>query len=463
MTEDIAPTYLSLYNPTGGEPLPQSFLFNDTLNSSLPVKPNTTYLLRLINTGAFIAQYFYIEGHTFQIVEIDGVYTNPTEADTLYIAVAQRYSILLTTKATTDTNYAIVTVVDSVLLDTIPSNLQLNYTNWLEYNKEAPHLQAVVNVSVATDLVPFDDLTLVPRDNMPLLPEPDYEVNVTVSFGNLMSGFNYGFLNNITYTPPKVPILYTVLSSGALATNSEVYGEFTHPFVLNHNDVVQLVLNNDDVGTHPFHLHGHNFQVIDRAPSYGPNFYSNLNAGSPVPYDPANHTAFPAVPARRDTFVLPPLGYYVIRFVASNPGVWTFHCHIDWHLSAGLAMTFIDAPLQIQERVNVPQQHFDVCKAGGVPYVGNAAGNDKDLLDLTGQNAPPAPLPNGFTSRGIVALIFSVISALLGMGSIVVYGLSDLKFHVKGSGNANVDMVETPPEGEVAEISVQPKVEGYRD
>jgi iron transport multicopper oxidase len=463
MTEDIAPSYLSLYNPTGGEPLPQSFLFNDTLNTSLAVKPNTTYLLRLINTGAFIAQYFYIEGHTFKIVEIDGVYTEPAEADTLYIAIAQRYAILLTTKPESTTNYAIVTVVDSVLLDTIPSNLQLNYTNWLEYNKEAPHLQAVVNVSQATDLVPFDDITLVPTDGMPLLPDPDFEVNVTVSFGNLMSGFNYGFLNNITYTPPKVPILYTVLSSGNLATNSEVYGEFTHPFVLNHNDVVQLVLNNDDVGTHPFHLHGHNFQVIDRQPPYGPNFYDNLNAGNPVPFDPSNHTAFPPVPARRDTFVLPPLGYYVIRFVASNPGVWVFHCHIDWHLSAGLATTFIEAPLQIQERVHPPQQHFDVCRAGGVPSVGNAAANDKDFLDLSGQNAPPNPLPSGFTARGIVALVFSVLSAFLGMGSIVVYGLSDLKFHAKNVTTPDGDVAGTPSAGEEGEITVQPKTEQYHD
>lgn len=95
MMENLATTYMSLYNPTGAEPVPNAFLFNDTQNSSLPVKPNTTYLIRLINIGAFVGQYFYVEDHTFRIVEIDGVYTEPTEADTLYISTAQRYSILL--------------------------------------------------------------------------------------------------------------------------------------------------------------------------------------------------------------------------------------------------------------------------------------------------------------------------------------------------------------------------------
>lgn len=426
MVEDLSKEFMSLYNPTGAEPIPSSFLLNDTMNTSISVKPDSTYLLRLINHGAFVGQYFYIEDHSFKIVEIDGVYTEPTEADMLYISVAQRYAILLTTKNTTDKNYAIVTVADSTLLDTIPSDLQLNNTNWLEYDKDAPHPQANITASVSTDLQPYDDLSLVPYDHMPLLPEPDMEINVTVYMNDLMTGFNYAFLNNITYTAPKVPSLYTVMSSGDLADNPEIYGEFTHPVVLNHNDVVQLVLNNGDTGSHPFHLHGHQFQVIDRAPAYGPGFYDYLN-GDPVPYDPNNHTAFPKSPARRDTFVVPPQGYFVIRFVADNPGVWVFHCHIDWHLSSGLAMLLIEAPKQIQERTKIPQEHYDVCRAAGVPFEGNAAANTENFLDLSGQNAQPDSIPDGFTARGIVALTFSVLSAIIGILSIIIYGMADIK------------------------------------
>src|SRR5687768_150118 len=143
---------------------------NDTQHSSLPVKPNTTYLLRLVNIAAFVGQYFYIEDHTFKIVEVDGVYTEPTEASLIYISGAQRYSILVTTKNQTAENFAMVTVADSTLLDTIPSKLQLNNTNWLEYNKSAAHDEAVVSVAESSDLDPLDDITLVPYDNMRLLP-----------------------------------------------------------------------------------------------------------------------------------------------------------------------------------------------------------------------------------------------------------------------------------------------------
>ena len=152
--------------------------------------------------------------------------------------------------------------------------------------------------------------------------------------------------------------------------------------------------------------------------------FNDFLAGDPVPYNPNNHTAFPSIPARRDVFVLPPQGYFVIRFVADNPGVWLFHCHIDWHLAQGLAMVLIEAPLVLQETTTIPEQHYEVCRAAGVPFEGNAAAHDQDFLDLKGQNKQPAFLPGGFTARGIVALVFSVISALLGMAFIVVYGLS---------------------------------------
>lgn len=426
MVDHLATSFVSVYNPTGAEPIPDAFLVNDSIGSSFPVEPNKTYLLRLINMAAFVGQYFYIEGHDFEIVEVDGVYTDPTPASLIYISVAQRYSILVKTKNTTDANYGMVTVADWNLLDTIPPTLQLNNTNWLEYNKSAPHTPAVVNSTDTIVLNPLDDKTLVPNDRMPLLPEPDLEINVTVIMQNLDTGANFAFLNNITYTKPKVPTLYTVLSAGNESENAAVYGEFTHSVVLEHNQVVQIVLNNGDTGNHPFHLHGHNFQVIDRQPDYGPHYYDFLN-GDPVPYDPSNHTAFPEFPIRRDVLVLPPQGYFVVRFVADNPGVWFFHCHIDWHLSTGLGMLMIEAPTQLQERMTIPKDHLDACKAANVPTVGNAAGRTgAEILDLKGEPKQPGFLPNGFTPRGIVAMTFTCASALLGIAFLIFYGLSDL-------------------------------------
>jgi iron transport multicopper oxidase len=60
----------------------------------------------------------------------------------------------------------------------------------------------------------------------------------------------------------------------------------------------------------------------------------------------------------------------------------------------------VEAPLELQKlfggsEKGIPSDHFDACKVGGVPVVGNAAGNTLDVLNLDGENAPPDPLPDG--------------------------------------------------------------------
>lgn len=157
---------------------------------------------------------------------------------------------------------------------------------------------------------PVDDMDLVPYDEQERLPEPDRIVQLDVAMDNLGDGANYAFFNNITYTHPKVPTLMTALSAGDEATDPRVYGEYTHPVVLERGEVVQIVLNNLDPGRHPFHLHGHHFQALYRAPEEGGTFAESGVA----------ERDFPLVPMRRDTLVVWPNGNLVLRFRADNPG-----------------------------------------------------------------------------------------------------------------------------------------------
>lgn len=237
----------------------------------------------------------------------------------------------------------------------------------------------------------------------------------------LPNGRLSAFFNDITYVTQKVPTLYTALSAPAdVVTNASIYGVNSNSFVLNHGEVVELVINNDDHGKHPFHLHAHNFQVVARADD---------DAGF---YDPTNVT-FPQVPMRRDTILVRPSSNAVLRFRADNPGVWLFHCHIEWHMNSGLVVTMVEAPLELQAQkrgqgiLSLPADHIAACKAGGNLYEGNAGGNTVDWFDLQNANYQPAPLPKGFTARGIVALVFSIISAFLGLAVISWYGAAEIK------------------------------------
>lgn len=110
----LIPRFINKANPTGAEPVPQNALFNETQNLTVAIQPGKTYLFHMVNIGAFAGQYVWFEGHNMTIVEVDGVFTDQAEAEMIYIAAAQRYSFLLTTKNETTTNYAFVSSMDTV-------------------------------------------------------------------------------------------------------------------------------------------------------------------------------------------------------------------------------------------------------------------------------------------------------------------------------------------------------------
>ena len=151
-----------------------------------------------------------------------------------------------------------------------------------------------------------------------------------------------------------------------------------HPFIVSYGDVVDIVVNNHDFVAHPFHLHGHHFQVLSRAATGTGDW-----PGAALADDKYN-----SVPPRRDTVVVMPKSHAVLRFEANNPGVYLFHCHIEWHLEAGLAATIIEAPEKLRD-AKIPQDHIDACKKAGIGYEGNAGGAVKNPLDTSGMVRDP--------------------------------------------------------------------------
>jgi iron transport multicopper oxidase len=68
--------------------------------------------------------------------------------------------------------------------------------------------------------------------------------------------------------------------------------------------------------------------------SVTPNLNAVMPSANTMGYT-GDTSKMPAIPMRRDTWMIAPGGYTVIRFVADNPGVWFFHCHMDWHNIGG--------------------------------------------------------------------------------------------------------------------------------
>ena len=409
----LIPQFMSVTNPTGAEPIPDSALMGDTQNATYAVEPGKTYRLRFVNMGAFAMFHVWIEGHNMTVIELDGVDMKGYETPGIMIAAAQRVSVLVTAGNYT-TNFPIVGAMDVDMFDTPPVG-NPNVTSYLVYNKDAP----LPDPAEIDEFVDFDDFDIEPVDEMGVV-DPDSSVTLGVVFDNLDDGVNYAFFNDWSYRAPNIPTMFTALSSDNYSMQSTIYGGNINGFVLDHNQMIQIVINNADAGKHPFHLHGHVFQLVYR---------SEEDAGE---YDPTVDLGpFPNNPMRRDTVQVPPNGFALLRFRADNPGIWLFHCHIEWHIVSGLIATMVEAPDVMQATLTVPQDIMDQCRVQGTPVVGNAAGKPFDSVahayDLSGEHVQQDSLPGGFTAKGYVAMAGCVVSAVLGMATIVWYALTSPK------------------------------------
>jgi FtsP/CotA-like multicopper oxidase with cupredoxin domain len=114
--------------------------------------------------------------------------------------------------------------------------------------------------------------------------------------------------------------VHTLNLTGDMATyswslNNVVWNKDIPPLPIAEGERVELVLVNKTPMPHPMHLHGHEFQVVE-----------------------IDGKRFPG--AVRDTVMVTPGRRVVIAFDANNPGLWAFHCHLLYHLDAGMFTTF---------------------------------------------------------------------------------------------------------------------------
>jgi FtsP/CotA-like multicopper oxidase with cupredoxin domain len=86
-------------------------------------------------------------------------------------------------------------------------------------------------------------------------------------------------------------------------------------FVLHQGRRYRLVFRNRTDDAHPLHLHRHLFELVE--------IYGKATAG-----------------ILKDTVVVPAYGRAVVEFVANQPGLTLFHCHIQHHMDYGFKALF---------------------------------------------------------------------------------------------------------------------------
>jgi iron transport multicopper oxidase len=113
--------------------------------------------------------------------------------------------------------------------------------------------------------------------------------------------------------------------------------------------VIDVIIQTPFGPAHPFHLHGHNVWIM----AQGQGKYEGTT--NQLPTDGVMYRDVAVVPGSKDG------AHLIVRFKADNPGVWPYHCHMQWHMMLGLLMSLTSLPDQIQH-MDIPGREF--CKMG---------------------------------------------------------------------------------------------------
>ncbi|CAA7270037.1 unnamed protein product [Cyclocybe aegerita] len=297
------------------------------------------YRFRVVNLSAYGQFTFSIEGHSLTVIEVDGINHVPKTVDGFEIYAGQRYSVVVHANQPIR-NYWVRAPMelqhhsDNDNLDEENNYAVLHYAGAPSGEPTTRARDGVDNLLREHELAPLENPG-APGGSAPA--DRVIDLSFTRSTNNNQLKWT---INGIQYHSPTVPTLLNIIANGATVESDFTTPE--HTFVLNHNEIIELVIHGSANGhVHPFHLHGHAFDIVQG--NSGPSNYVN--------------------PPRRDVVGVKG-STVIIRFKADNPGPWFLHCHIDWHLEAGLAVVFAEAPNEQRtgpQSQIIKQEWLDLC------------------------------------------------------------------------------------------------------
>ena len=232
-------------------------------------QPGKRVRIRLINAGGDTAFRVALGGHQLTVTHTDGYPVTPVVTDSLLIGMGERYDVVVTVgdgafpfvaQAEGKQGRAFAIVRSSTTATAPDSTVNVAELDQRVLTSEV--LRADASVSLPTRKV-------------------DRELTATMS-GSMMA---YDWAINGHRFNPNDPM------AGAMSVTQK--------------ERVRLVIRNTSKMWHPFHLHGHTFQ---------------LSGGGP----------------RKDTSIILPGRSLTVEFDADNPGLWAAHCHNIYHAEAGM-------------------------------------------------------------------------------------------------------------------------------
>ncbi|THU89658.1 laccase2 [Dendrothele bispora CBS 962.96] len=342
---DPAPAAQDEFFETLSVPTPDSSLINgrgrfvggdEVPYAVINVEQNKRYRLRLVSISCRPFHTFSIDGHNFTAIELDGVSHDPVIAQNVDVYAAQRVSVVLKADQPVG-NYWIRAPPTGGSSKNNP-NLDPSLTKAILRYAGAPDEEPTTTGAATGHKLDDAEMHPIAAEGPGKLGDGPADRTYVLKITQPNQPFFD--INGISYVSPPVPVLLQIMSGASEATD---FLPSEQVFLIEQDEIVDIVIPGN--GSHPFHLHGHNFDIIRTATQTTPNFVN---------------------PPRRD--VVPIIGTdesnTTFRFKADNPGAWFLHCHIDWHLEAGLAIVFAESPAENRDgphKQTTPDDWLNLC------------------------------------------------------------------------------------------------------
>jgi len=314
------------------------FLINGQNSSQLTqFKGGDKVRLRISNGGA--SSYFWLHwaGGKMTVVANDGNDVEPIEVDRLIIGVSETYDVVVTIPNDGLAYEFLATPEDR----TKSTSLYLG-DGQIQLKSRMPKLKYFEGMKMMNDMMNMDgsmddmgmEMSYQQMDmNTVMYPEVtgnsakkkepmkmDGSMNHSMKTNQDIVTLNYGMLKAPmpTTLPKDAPVrelrfeLTGNMNRYVWSMDNVVLSE-TDKILIKKGENVRITIYNNSMMRHPMHLHGHDFRVLNGQGEYAP---------------------------LKNVFDIMPMETDVIEFNANLEGDWFFHCHILYHMMAGMNRVF---------------------------------------------------------------------------------------------------------------------------
>lgn len=353
-------------------------------------KPGEVIRLRIINGSA--SSYFTLQyGMSYmRLIAADGINVTPVSVSKLEIAVAETYDVLITVpesgaaelRATSwDVvgfssgyfgNGPVMNAPDIPKLDYFKMMREMGSMNMNGMNMDGMDMK---NMDMKEMRMPSD--TIPTKRDMDMSNMDGMNMNSMQGMDMGMPGeFNYNMLRALhpttldsTLKPREIKLTLTGNMLRYVWSFDFKTLSVADKIHIRKGERVRFVLTNNTMMRHPLHLHGHFFRFINSQGDYSPMKHS---------------------------FDVRPMETVTIEFEANEEKDWFFHCHILYHMMAGMARIVSyegseqnefakTGYKELKKEDNVLYPWFDLSAHSQGAWLSGNISNNKNALEFEGR------------------------------------------------------------------------------